>query len=284
MNKGQKDIEDSEIRIVSQRGRTSGIFKNRKIWGLGIVVVSLVALVVCTVIAVNRDNAEIERSDCHLDTVNGFDMPGNESEGHGYALATDTVIANVRLTLITPVNCTPTLVEGVSAIDGEADAIVCQGPDLRADNGRIAGMCIVDGKLLSRGESKAGYCAIIDGNISLGISQTAPELEQVIETGGSFFRQYPLVAGKQVVQNKPKGKSIRKALALVNGRYIVIVSRNRLTFEEFSEALCGLGADIAIYLAGSDAPGYYMTKAGHKEYIGRHENAEPENMVFLVWR
>lgn len=283
MKKTQSDIDDNEIRIVSRGRIRDGISQTRKRWGWIIIIASIIALVIGTLIAVNHDSVDNIASS-QTGSLTESVITDAKSQGRGYGVAKDTVINDIGLTLITPVNCTPDLVVGASAMNGNTDAVVCQGPDLRADNGGIVGMCVVDGSLLSRGESKSGYCAIVDGRIILGISQSAPVLEQVLETGGSFFRQYPLVAGNQVVQNKPKGKSIRKALALIGGRHIVIVSKERISFGQFSESLCELGVDTAIYLVGSDAPGYYRTEDGHKEYMGRHGGREIENMVFLVWR
>lgn len=146
MKKAQSDIDDNEIRIVSQGRIRDGIPQTRKRWGWTIIITSIVALIIGTVIAVNQDDVD-NIAPSQTDSLNESIITDAESHGRGYAVAKDTVIDDIELTLITPLNCIPDLVVGASAMNGNTHAIVCQGPDLRADNGGIVGMCVVDGNL-----------------------------------------------------------------------------------------------------------------------------------------
>ena len=49
--------------------------------------------------------------------------------------------------------------------------------------------------------------AIINDKITIGIADNSPLFEQATETGGYFFRQYPLVDNGKLVENEPKNKS-----------------------------------------------------------------------------
>ena len=78
---------------------------------------------------------------------------------------------------------------------------------------------------------------------------------------GFFFRQYPLVYEGEVIENKLKNLSQRKALAILNDEVVVVLSHDRLSFSEFSHALVDLGVKNAIYLTGST--GYLKAKLGN---------------------
>lgn len=287
MNDKHTELQDTEIRIVS-RGKNKSIITSRKKLGWCIIAVSFIAAIVGTVLAVNDDKSVIEPSNVNEETAVDGNIDNSTSSDvtvTGYTQATDTVVDGVNLTILIPVNCTPSLVAGVELTDAFNGAtLVCQAPDLRADNGGIVGMCVVDGEILSRGESKGGFCAIINGDMTVGVARSTPELEQAIETGGDFFRQFPLVVGNQVIENKPKGKALRRALALLDGKHVVIVSHDRLTFGDFSEALCSLGVETAIYLTGATSLGYYITETGDKVLLGNMNFPRIDNWVFLEWR
>lgn len=156
--------------------------------------------------------------------------------------------------------------------------------DIRQDNGAIVGAFVRKGELLSRGKSKAGFCAIINGEITVGVSDASPLLEEAIATEGYFFRQYPLVVGGQIVENKPKGTSKRKALATLNGKTVVVMSTDKLSFHDFSQALVDLGVSNAIYLIGSSSYGFGRTANGDRFIFGKPVENVPENFSFIVWR
>lgn len=205
------------------------------------------------------------------------------AEGKPNVLRSDTTVNGVTLTMLTAVNAVPTLEIGNKCLDDTTAVLAVQAADVRGDNGQIAGACIVDGQVVSRGVRKAGFCAIVDGAITIGIAESTPLYEQAAESGGYFFRQYPLVAEGLVVENKPRGKSQRKALAEINGKIVVVMSQERLTFHDFSEALVEIGAKNAIYLVGSTAYGHYHI--GNKTVpFGKRIEHPMSQTNYLVWR
>lgn len=155
---------------------------------------------------------------------------------------------------------------------------------MRGDNGGIVGSFVVNGELVSKGEAKAGFCSIINGNVTVGVADATPMFEQALMSDGYFFRQYPLVVGGQIVENKPKGKSIRKALVELDGKISVIVSDERLTFHDFSKALTDVGVSNAIYLVGGDSYGRYMDARGASFTFGSEWDKGIDNVNYIVWR
>lgn len=201
----------------------------------------------------------------------------------GYVDILDTVVNGNPLTVMTPHDAIPRLHVGADVLADTTAVLVAQAADTRADNGGIVGAYVSGGQLLSRGQSKAGFCAIIDGVATVGVADASPYLERAIESGGYFFRQYPLVVAGQVVENKPRGKSFRKALADWKGQIVIVMSDTRLTFHEFSQTLVDLGVTNAIYLVGSTSFGFARDKDGNKMEFGKKVETPPHNANYIAW-
>ena len=201
-----------------------------------------------------------------------------------YTTRQDTIINNIKLTILTPHGATPTLVVGRNVFADSTLILATQAADIRRDNGGIVCAFVVKGELLSKGEAKAGYCAIINGEITIGVADTTPMLEEALMKDGYFFRQYPLVAGGQLIENKLKGAALRKALADIDGKICIVTSNTKLTMHDFSQVLIDAGARNAIYLVGSYTPIMYKDES-ETAYSIRHplENIS-ENVNFIVWR
>ncbi|MDD6890276.1 MAG: hypothetical protein PUD39_08455 [Bacteroidales bacterium] len=195
----------------------------------------------------------------------------------------DTVINKRGLLIIYPENLRPKLVIGRDMLNDSTIVLATQAADIRRDNGKIVGTFVMDGEVISKGDSKAGYCSIIGDEITIGVSDATPMLEQVLLQDGYFFRQYPLVVGGQIVENKPKGESIRKALAEIDGKICVVRSKEKLTFQDFSQLLVDAGVRNAVYLVGSSSYGFYINESGKKKLIGGAQKIEVENESYIVW-
>lgn len=195
----------------------------------------------------------------------------------------DTVINKRGLLIIYPENLRPKLVIGRDMLNDSTIVLATQAADIRRDNGKIVGTFVMDGEVISKGDSKAGYCSIIGDEITIGVSDATPMLEQVLLQDGYFFRQYPLVVGGQIVENKPKGESIRKALAEIDGKICVVRSKENLTFQDFSQLLVDAGVRNAVYLVGSSSYGFYINESGKKIFIGGAQKIEVENESYIVW-
>ena len=109
-------------------------------------------------------------------------------------------------------------------------------------------------------------------------------LEKTIQKNGYFFRQYPLVANSEIIENKPKGKTIRRAIGKRNNTIVVVESRSRESFFDFSQALVDIGISDAIYLVGGNSFGWYKGKDNAISTFGSTEKDITTNMTYIVWR
>lgn len=176
-------------------------------------------------------------------------------------------INDIPLDIYIPHNAAPRLFIGTPDLNDRNVIFTTQAADIRADNGKINGAFVLAGEPKAWGLSKKGYCGIINGKITVGVADNSPLFEEATETGGYFFRQYGLVDNGRLVENEPKGKSIRKALCDRGGEIVVVMTREPESFHDFAQALIDLGAGNAIYLVGSVSYGYFRDKFDHLAVI-----------------
>lgn len=202
-----------------------------------------------------------------------------------YTAIKDTAINDIPLRIYFPLNATPRLTVGYGLQRDTARLILFfQAADVRADNGKIVGAFVLHGKPLSYGLSKRGYCAIIDGQVTVGVADNSPLFEQATTCGGDFFRQYPLVDNGQLVENELKTKSIRRGLCEVDGRIVVAESGTEESLHDFAQALVDLGINNAIYLIGGTASqGYCRLSDNSHLKFGMWDTRKHKNASFLVW-
>ncbi len=298
MSNNQHDINDDEIRVISSSNKDPlPRGANSKIKLITVIVVSIIVAFLAVAIVLFIVGREDDREDTGVEMLVQQLSPSADShaapevsiieDNHqdaGFVTVTDTVVNGVSLTIFTPVDLTPSLTIGTDVLSDSTAKFVVQAADVRGDNGGIVGAYVLDGELISKGQAKSGFCAIIGGKITVGVADASPFLEQALETNGYFFRQYPLVVANQIVENKPKGKSLRKALAELNGRIAVIMSDARLTFHEFSQCLVDLGVSNAIYLVGGKSYGFAINDKGDKMEFGSRQNELFPNTNYIVWR
>ena len=198
----------------------------------------------------------------------------------------DTVINDVVLSLYIPHNATPKLTLGVPDRNDESIIFAAQAADIRRDNRKILGAFVLEGEPLAWGLSKKGFCAIINGVITVGVSENSPLFEEATEKGGYFFRQYPLVDNGVLVENEPKNKTMRKALCSRAGQVFIAVSETDESFHDFSQALVDLGVENAVYLVGSHSSfGWYIDADGEKTLFAPDVHREAyKNESYIIWR
>ena len=120
--------------------------------------------------------------------------------------------------------------------------------------------------------------------MTVGVADNSPLFEEATEKGGYFFRQYPLVDNGVLVENAPKGKSIRKALCDRDGEIMVVMSQTPESFHDFAQALVDLQVDNAIYLVGSTSFGYFRDYYDQLEIIYNKFCYGYQYENFIVWR
>ena len=115
---------------------------------------------------------------------------GTDDQVIPYAERIDTVVTGHPLTLFVPHLATPRLRVGQPDEKTLEAVMGFQAADIRADNYEILGDFVLAGERLSKGSSKKGFCAIVDGKITVGVGENTPLLSETISKGGYFFRQY----------------------------------------------------------------------------------------------
>lgn len=295
------DISDDEIRIIGDSKEPRNI---KRLVILALVVVAVVAGVVALVVArpntALTENNETEEQipiygeepepvvDVVVDTEHFSRIKVAEGE-RAFTELRDTTINDVPLRLYIPHNAELSLHVGKMDREDEGVVYTAEAAFIRADNHAILGAFVLKGEPLAWGLSMRGYCASIDGEVTVGVADNSPLFEEAINRGGYFFRQYPLVDNGVFVANEPKNKSVRRAICERRGEIFMIESLTKESFHDFTQALVDLGVDNAVNLAGSEAYGWAIDRDGVKHefgtpnfYTGRGKM--PKNTNYLVWR
>ena len=289
------DILEDEIRIISPAGEPptppSGRVAPRFPWWGWVAVTVIIALVLALVLTIRSASAyeDDEIGETKITESLEPEAPKEATPTPGTAAApytqlTDTIINRTRLTILQPHNAIAKLVIGDSILDAGEPVLVVQAADVRRDNKQIAGAYVINGEMRSRGEAKSGFCAIINDEITIGMAQNTPLLERATVEDGFFFRQYPLVYEGEVIENKPKNLSQRKALALLNDEVVVVLSHDKLAFNDFSQTLVDLGVQRAIYLVGSNAYLKARLQDGSQYEFGVRVQNCYANTNYLYWQ
>lgn len=289
MNKKTTDIQDDELRVIGGRRPDSRGVSHRKLWPYIAGAVAVIAIVAGIVIR--------GHSGSKVDVPTVFEPTSQEIHPYGQRIGnySDTLTAwtehlrytinDIELSVYIPHNAEPVLQVGAPS-EADTDIILtAQAADIRADNGKINGAFVLAGKPLAWGLSKKGYVAIIDSQISVGVSDNSPLFEEATALGGYFFRQYALVDNGALIENAPKGKSIRKAICERNSEILVIVSETPESFHDFTQTLIDFGVSNAVYLVGGDSFGFYRDTTGTARLLSEVDRTQVykyEN--YITWK
>ena len=303
-----EDIRDDQIRVIGSGVRKKPLLRRR--WVIVSLLLFAIAVFVLLILlcggksrkqSVDEPVAAVEEVEPALfepvevsveleDDVQTIAL-GNRADSiaPGYVEFRDTLINDIPLRLFIPHNADMSLHIGKMDYGDTTVVYAAQAADVRADNGGIVGAFVLKGEPLAWGLSKKGYCASINGVVSVGVADNSPLFEQATEQGGYFFRQYPLVSDGVIVENEPKGKSIRRGICDRRGEIFMVETGSAESFHDFSQALVDLGVDHAVYLVGSSAYGWAVNEAGEvyefgdKNYYGGRRK-QPKNTSYIVWR
>jgi hypothetical protein len=292
--KGKTDINENEIRVIGKETHDG----DKRMSTHTIVTIVLLALtaVVLLAILLMRNRAPMETASDLTDTEEGlfegtaYDIDDEwyeniDSTQGSFVDIIDTVVDGLSLTIYTPYNTLPELFVG-EVDETDPSILLCtQAADLRRDNGKILGAYVYRGEPLAWELSKRGYCAIIDGKTTVGVSDNSPLFEDAIEHKGYFFRQYALVDNGSAVRNNPENKSLRRALCAWRDRICIVVSHDRILMNDFSYALETLRVRDAIYLVGSSyAHGWVEDRDGKRSFFSEHSQHRPKNTNYILFK
>lgn len=293
MNKHIEDIRDDEVRIIGHAPKPTSPVQEKGRFKLGISIVSAIIVIALGIMVivfwpkekpedpiggVYDNNTQIilqENSDLNFEHV----IDSTKS----YTEKVDTVINDVVLSIYIPHNATPELMVGRPNPQDKDIILIAQAADIRGDNFKILGAFVLKGEPLALGRSKKGFCAIIDGQVTVGVAENTPMFEDAIEKEGYFFRQFALVDNGELVENVIKNKAMRKALCSRNGHIFIAVSETDESFHDFAQALVDLGVDNATSLVGSHtAYGWYIDEKEQQTMFGEDIH-KYENENYIYW-
>ena len=294
-----KEIRDDQIRIIGE-----GESKNhwpRRIWIITLSVLGVVAIGVVMLLAIwHKEEAVVELKQPEPALFDPVRVPEPvepqqwigrrvDSLATGFTEIRDTLINDIPIRIYIPHNAEMSLHIGRMDKADTSVVYVAQAADVRADNGGIVGAFVLNGEPKAWGLSKKGFCASIRGKVIVGVADNTSLFEEATECGGYFFRQYPLVKDGQVIDNEPKGKSVRRAICDRLGEIFMVETGTAESFHDFAQALADMGVNQAVYLVGSSAYGWAVDENGtthefgdENYYTGRRRL--PENTSYIVWR
>lgn len=294
-----KEIRDDQIRIIGE-----GESKNhwpRRIWIITLSVLGVVAIGVIMLFSIrHKEEAVVELKQPEPALFDPVKLPESvepqqwigrrvDSLATGFTEIRDTLINDIPIRIYIPHNAEMSLHIGRMDKADTSVVYVAQAADVRADNGGVVGAFVLNGEPKAWGLSKKGFCASIRGKVIVGVADNTSLFEEATECGGYFFRQYPLVKDGQVIDNEPKGKSVRRAICDRLGEIFMVETGTAESFHDFAQALADMGVNQAVYLVGSSAYGWAVDENGtthefgdENYYTGRRRL--PENTSYIVWR
>ena len=291
------EIGDDQIRIIGQDNVSQPRrpkWKNIFFLVLGFVVIGVAIYVVVVFLTKEPEQIELETA-YYEPIVNPEPVElkrfGSEVDSltAGFTEILDTLVNDIPIRIYIPHNAEMTLHLGRMDKADTTIIFTAQAADIRADNGGIVGAFVLQGTPKAWGLSKKGYCASIDGKVTIGVADNSPLFEEATERGGYFFRQYPLVKDGQVVDNELKGKAVRRGICDRMGEIFMVETQTAESLHDFAQALSDMSVEQAIYLVGSTAYGWAVDAEGTKHEFGEENYSKghrrmPKNTSYIVWR
>lgn len=296
MSKHIEEIKDDEVQIIGRAPKSIAPVQENDRRNRGVAIVSAILVIAIGILAIIFWPKQ-EPEDPYSGVFENVEQKEPEVVkaapqllGHladstkAYTEKLDTVINDIPLSIYIPHNAVPQLSLGRPDSKDKSIVLIAQAADIREDNKKILGAFVLKGEPLAWGLSKKGYCAIIDGQMTIGISPNSSLFEEATEKGGYFFRQFPLVDNGVLVENELKNKSMRKAICQRLGQHFIAVSQTSESFHDFSQALVDLGIENAISLVGSySAYGWSIDAEEEQEMFGKDVH-KFKNENYLLWR
>lgn len=155
--------------------------------------------------------------------------------------------------------------------------------------GEVLGSMVIDGKRISKDNSRLGYCAMVGNNVVIGIAKNDKIREFCEDNKGSYFRQFILVSNSEIPKTfHLHGVEMRRALARIDNQLYFVESQKKETMWDFADALRKYGFIDAIYITGGGIPNYHRTSNGEIHKNGNWSVLpivqRDKNIKWLVFR
>ena len=289
----KNEIRDDEFRVIGHAPQQETSAQDKRRRNVGAAIVSAILVIAIGILAIifwpmeqPEDPNDGLFENIEVEMVQKEIMPFGKTTDTSFTEKMDTLINDVHLSIYIPHNATPELTLGVPDREDKSIILAAQAADIRRDNRKILGAFVLKGEPLAWGLSKKGFCAIVDGNVTVGYSENSPLFDEAREKGGYFFRQFALVDNGHLVENDLDNKTMRKALCSRAGQIFVAVSETDEAINDFTQALVDLGVENAIYLVGSHSSfGWYIDSAGEKTLFAPDvHRGTYKNENYIIWK
>jgi hypothetical protein len=281
----EQEISDNEIQILGLDYKTTKTGRKRRLlWLFGAGIAIAGAGIMLFILHNAKSSQAVETDSVAVQLELPSDVQPEETLLQGYIEVREETVNDVPLKIYIPRNAIPELTLTMPCEVDSSVVFVTRAADVGGNNYGIVGDFVVKGEQLARGVRKEGFCAITGQTLTLGVDAETPLLQEAISEKGYFFRQYPLVKNLQAIDNKPKGKSIRRALAIRDGEIMMLESASRESFHDFAQALADAGVSEAIYLVGGNSYGWYRDEQDKQVFFGTKQEKLLYEENYLVWK
>lgn len=291
------EVDITQLKKVIQLNERK---RHNRWWILAIIIISIIAIAAIvtaiylytphqrTVRPLVYEEEEVQIQGVVSDSIADSLMHVVPTKPQGYTIVKDTIVNDIPLKIFIPRNAVPELVMGNINKTDSSIILGAMAADFGPDKRKgwiVAGGFILKGELISRSKSKYGFCAINDGEITLGNALKTELFEKCVTDSGDFFRQYPLVENNVPLYSRKRNRTICRALCERAGEFIVVESLTTERFTDFANALAQLDIDNAITLmCSSMSVRWAIDKQGRRYETGAMEQEFPEVVNFIVWR
>ncbi|MDE6561485.1 MAG: phosphodiester glycosidase family protein [Muribaculaceae bacterium] len=259
----------------SLRGNEDGMLinekKDKKIWGIAIVIVCLLGLALLLWYFHIRISADAN-SGRNVNASNISDLSlAYTPTSKGMSPATDSILG-VSMDMYPLDGLRASLEREFPDTADRTLVMFMRSADYHPD-GRSLGPVVVDGVGSDNKatDSRDGYVAVSpSGRTVIGISSEDDVEEWARENNGDFFRQMVLLDDGELPRDFIlRGKVERGAIAsTVEGNLYYIVTKNKESMYDFADALREYGFVDAVYMTGGNAYSFYRDADGNS-----HANA-----------
>ena len=198
--------QDNEFYILQGKKKKTPFYKRPRFW-IVIVAAQLVISISITMLSFHRfqkkypphytePNIAYDSEEAATVSYLQAERCEQQTTNHGPKFCESQVFAynGFELKVFQVVGGTASLQVGPVDTNDSTILLAVRAADVREDNGGIVGAFVDKGQLLSQGKAKKGFCAIINGKITIGAAENSPFLEDAINNGGySLVEDYRLL-------------------------------------------------------------------------------------------
>lgn len=295
MNNNIKDnMSDDEIRILGgeqnppipshPNAPSTGDNRERRLFYFIIALIIVAIIVLAGILIHSKTDTSNDSDPTTTDSIKTSSESTTTvaSSPNACLIINDTIINDIPLRIIIPQNCQMNLHWGKLPLNDDI-LLAMPAADIRRDIDAPTGAFVTNGEIIAKGHAKYGFCAIIGDKITIGRQRETPLFERCIEENGSFFRQYSLVSNGELMEIAPKGKSLRRALCYANGEILVVLTLDKESFHDFSQALVDLKVQEALSLSGGDSFLKYTDTTGNSITQGKSFTKRSKSENYLIW-